>query len=353
MTRGRKALLAVLALALAVLLWLSLPQPSTPPAISARPALNRDDALERLRRLEARDDSARLYPPCRTLVLDHGVKTPRAYVLLHGFTNCPRQFGTLARLLYDDGANVLVPRMPRHGLANAGRSVLSDLTAAELVATSAEAVDIARGFGDRVSVVGLSSSAVVAAWLAQHRTDIDQVLLIAPSFAPKDVPEALAVRLSNALLRIPGIFIPWDPEHKRPYGPKSAYAGFSTHALASVYELGAQVLRAKPPARGTQVLLVTTPHDEGVNNGIARGLEKRWLDQGADLRSFEFPAAAWVHHDMIDPEQPYERVAVVYPLLREFLDTGRAPTLADSAAYGRDSTRASAKAPDQAGAAPP
>jgi carboxylesterase len=315
--------------------------------------VNRDEALERLRRLEARDDTVALYPPCRTLVLDHGVKTPRAYVVLHGFTNCPRQFGTLARLLYDGGANVIVPRMPRHGLANAPKSVLSDLTAAELVATSGEAVDIAGGLGDHVSVVGLSSGAVIAAWLAQHRADIDQILLIAPSFAPKDVPEWLAVPLSNALLRISDVFIPWDPEHKRPYGPKSAYAGFSTHALARVYELGAHVLGAKPPARGTRVLLVTTPLDEGVNNEIAGELGKRWLEQGADVRSFEFPAAAWVHHDMIDPEQPYERVAVVYPLLRKFLDTGQAPTLADSAAYGRDSTRASAEAPDQAGAAPP
>ena len=353
MTRRRKALLAILALALAALLWLFLPPPWTPPATSARPALSRDDALERLRRLEARDDSVRLYPSCRTLVLDHGVKTPRAYVLLHGFTNCPRQFGTLARLLYDDGANVLVPRMPRHGIAHAPKSVLSDLTSAELVETSGEAVDIARGLGDHVSVVGLSSSAVVAAWLAQHRADIEQVLLIAPSFAPKYVPERLAVPLSNALLRVPDLFIPWDPEHKWPYGPKSAYAGFSAYALARVYELGAHVLRTKPPARGTRVLIVTTPHDEGVNNGIARDLAAGWAKRGADVRSFEFPPAAWVHHDMIDPEQPYERVAVVYPLLRAFLVTGRAPTLADSAAYGRGSTRAAAETRDQAGPAPP
>jgi carboxylesterase len=353
MTRGRKALLAVLALVLAALLWLFLPRPWTPPPSSARPALSRDDALERLRRLEARDDSVRLYPPCRTLVLDHGVKTPRAYVILHGFTNCPRQFGALARLLYDDGANVLVPRMPRHGLANAPTSVLSDLTTAELVATSGEAVDIARGLGDRVSIVGLSSSAVVAAWLAQHRTDLDQVLLIAPSFAPRDVSEGLAVPLSNALLRIPDVFIPWDPEHKQPYGPKSAYAGFSTHALARVYELGTHVLGTKPPMRGTRVLLVTTSHDEGVNNEIARELERRWLEQGADVRSFEFPAEAWVHHDMIDPEQPYERVEVVYPLLRKFLVTEQAPTLADSAAYGGGPMRVAAEVPIQAGAAPP
>jgi hypothetical protein len=352
MTRGRKTALAILAVVLAALLWLLLPTEWNPPSARARPARNRDEAIQRLHRLEALDDSAALYPPCRTFVLDHGTRTERAYVLLHGFTNCPRQFGALAQLLYDGGANVLVPRMPRHGLANASTHVLADLTADELTRTAGEAVDIARGLGKRVTVVGLSSSAVVAAWLAQERADLDQVLLIAPSFAPKDVPEAVAIPLSNALLRIPDVFVAWDPKHERPDGPKSAYAGFSTHALARVYALGARVLEGGPPAPGTRVLVVTTPRDEGVNNEVVLELARRWAGRGVDVRSFEFPAAAWVRHDMIDPEQPYQRVAVVYPLLRKMLETGRAPTLADSTATTSDSTRAAAGAA-QAGAAPP
>jgi hypothetical protein len=88
-----------------------------------------------------------------------------------------------------------------------------------------------------------------------------------------------------------------------------------------------------------------------VNNEVVLELARRWAGRGVDVRSFEFPAAAWVRHDMIDPEQPYQRVAVVYPLLRKMLETGRAPTLADSTAYTSDSTRAPGAA--QAGAAPP
>ena len=350
MTRGRKALLAILAIVLAALFWLLLPTEWNPPSARARPALNRGEALERLHRLEALDDPAGLEPACRTLVLDHGARAERAYVLLHGFTNCPRQFGALAQILYDGGANVLVPRMPRHGLASASPHVLADLTADELTRTAGEAVDIARGLGKRVTVVGLSSSAVVAAWLAQQRADLDQVLLIAPSFAPKDVPEAIALPFSNALLRVPDVFVPWDPEKKWSSGPTSAYAGFSTHALARVYALGARVLEGGLPAPGTQVLVVTTPHDEGVNNEVAEALGKRWAARGVDVRSFEFPAAAWVHHDMIDPQQPYQRVSVVYPVLRTMLETGHA-TLADSAASVADSTRRAAMG--QAGAAPP
>lgn len=342
----RRMLVAILAI-LAALFWLLLPPRWTPPSAAAHPARSRDEALGRIRRLRALDESAALFAPCSTMVLDHGANTARVYVLLHGFTNCPRQFGDLAKLLYDDGANVLVPRMPRHGLANPSNHALASLTADELVATSGEAVDIAHGLGDHVTIVALSSSAVVAGWLAEQRNDLDQVMLIAPSLAPRSVPLWLAVPMANALLHLPDQFVPWDPKNERPAGPRSAYPGFSTRALARVYELGWYLLRDKPPARGTRVLLVTTPHDEGVNNDAVGLLGRRWAEEGGDVRSFEFPVEANVHHDMIDPEQPYQRVSVVYPVLRKLLETGSA-TLADSAAYAEPSA-----ATDQGGTASP
>jgi len=48
----------------------------------------------------------------RTELLTHGVRTPRVIVLFHGVTNCPAQFDSLGRLLYERGANVLIPRLP-------------------------------------------------------------------------------------------------------------------------------------------------------------------------------------------------------------------------------------------------
>ena len=39
-----------------------------------------------------------------------------AVVLIHGFTDSPRQFAELADSLYAAGDNVLVPRLPHHAL---------------------------------------------------------------------------------------------------------------------------------------------------------------------------------------------------------------------------------------------
>ncbi len=334
--KGWRTVVFALVLVLAATLGLLLRPPRwTPPPMASHPVSSYAEAITRLRRLEERDDAAAVRAECRTRFLGHGGRTARCYVLLHGFTNCPRQFERLAELLYEDGANVLLPRMPRHGIAGPGKTVLADLTAAELVASVEEALDIAHGLGDRVSVVGLSTSAVAAAWSAEHRADLDQVMLIAPAFAPKDVPEVVAIQLANALLHAPNFFVWWDPKRKEDVpGPKSAYPGFASRALASMYQLGAHTLEEakRPPAPGARALIVTTARDEGVNNAVTRELAKRWRRSGVTVEELEFPVETGVHHDMIDPEQPYQRVALTYPLIRRFLETGRAPLLADSLA---------------------
>jgi carboxylesterase len=58
---------------------------------------------------------------CRTQLLTHGKRTARAVLLLHGYTDCPRQMTGLARRFFEKGYNVYVPptlsrrRLTRHG----------------------------------------------------------------------------------------------------------------------------------------------------------------------------------------------------------------------------------------------
>ena len=285
----------------------------------SRPAIGYDDALGRFLTLRERDDST-INTECHTILWTHGRKVERAIVLLHGFTNCPKQFEPFGAELYRMGWNVLIPRIPRQGRANVMTEDLSRLTAEELVASGEEAVDIAHGLGERVTVVGLSSSAVVAAYLAQHRSDVDQAVLIAPALAPKGMPDFAARRVTNVLLALPNMFVWWDPEKKAASpGPKQCYPRFPTHGLAQVYRLGfltsAEAGREKP--RASSIVIVTSASDDAVNNASVRDLDRRWIARGAAIRSFEFPKALGIHHDMIDPDQPYQRVAQVYPALLE------------------------------------
>src|SRR5437660_4567140 len=143
-----------------------------------RPEPGYDAAMARLDSTYARDGGD-IRPECRTRLIPSGSRTDRVIVLLHGFTNCPKQFERLGEALAGRGYNVLIPRLPWHGEGNLMTTDLSRLTAEELVAAGEDAVDIAHGLGRHVTVVGLSWSAVLAAWLAQHRTDVDCAVLLA------------------------------------------------------------------------------------------------------------------------------------------------------------------------------
>src|SRR5689334_21949813 len=71
------------------------------------PATDYAGALDRLAMLQALDDDA-INPVCRSRGLLHGHKTDHAVLLLHGLTNCPRQWARFGTLLHEQGVNVLL-----------------------------------------------------------------------------------------------------------------------------------------------------------------------------------------------------------------------------------------------------
>lgn len=314
----RRALFVTAAGGLAIAgAWVALGAFRAVPLEPPRPSPTYEDAIARVDAIRSREGPD-VNPLCRTRVLGAGRRTERVVVLLHGFTNCPKQFDSLAADLSRRGVNVLVPRIPRHGMADRMSPALRLLTAEELTRAGEEAVDIAHGLGERVTVVGLSSSAVLAGWLAQHRPDVDGAVLLAPSFAPRGMPGAIARRLTGALLRSPNFFVWWDRRLRAGLpGPRQCYPRFASRGLAEVYRLGYSLLddaaRGAPAAK--RLAVVTTTGDEGVNNDLTADLARRWRARGARVETFEFPDSLGIHHDMIDPEQPYQRVAVTYPTI--------------------------------------
>lgn len=309
--------LAALILAAAIS-WIALAGPSGPLTVPpARPAASYEEGLARFASI-ARRDGPEVNPVCRSLLLAHGERTSRAVVLLHGFTNCPKQFLPLARALYDAGANVVVPRIPRHGWRDRMTGELARLTGREMVDAAAEAVDAARGLGDSVIVVGLSSTAVAAAAIAERRADVARAVLLAPALAPKGFSPAGARRLATLMIHVPNRFIWWDSKQKEALdGPTQCYPRFPTRALGEVYRLGSLVLvdaEERSPAVKS-IAVVTTAADDAVANGPIATLSRRWRSHGAGVREYQFAESLAVLHDMIDPEQIGARVDVVYPVL--------------------------------------
>src|SRR5829696_3752629 len=118
---------------------------------TSHPAQSFDDALRRVKQFQAQDTDL-IHPKSQTLFLSHGRKTPRAILLLHGYTDSVHQYDVLSKLLFDAGHNVFIPRLPHHGYLDRLSAHHSTLTADELIEWVNTVTDIAVGLGDTLTV---------------------------------------------------------------------------------------------------------------------------------------------------------------------------------------------------------
>jgi olefin beta-lactone synthetase len=321
--RRRTMLLAFAPAALVGLLALSFIPPDTRGIVSRPdPAKDYAQAMQRVASLQARD-TPEIRDDCRTILMAHGRRTERAIVLLHGLTNCPRQFERLGATLSDQGHNVLIARLPRHGLEHRMTSELGRLRAQEVAAFTDQVVDAAAGLGQRVTVVGLSLGANAAAWATQERVEVDRAILIAPALGLPGLPNWLSGPSVHYFADTPNRFHWWDRDRRENLpGPPQVYPRFATRALGEMLKLG-HAVRARAQTRAPaarEILLVSVGGDKAVSNGLIAALARTWRAHGGKVQEYEFPAALGLNHDVIDPDQVGARIDIVYPRLLAWVE---------------------------------
>jgi alpha-beta hydrolase superfamily lysophospholipase len=290
-----------------------------PPA--SNPARTFEEAVERARDVQARDDD-RIAPNARTMLLDHGQRRPLALVLFHGLTNHPGQYVEFAPQAHARGANVYVPRMPYQGYENRMTKALARLKAEQLIAAAYDAVDIARGLGEHVAVLGISAGGLQCAYLGQFRDDVDLSVPVAPDFGILQLSHGVTLSLAWIIEHVPNMFLWWDPRVRQRQRPATAYPRFPTHALMQTLRIGDAVYRAAEDCapRARRIATVVNRADPAVNNAVTKDVDERWRR----LRKDGIDYVEWrdlpENHDIIDPDNDLARTGVVYPRLLEVLD---------------------------------
>ena len=272
-------------------------------------------AVERIEALQAQEASLPLSPQCQLKFMTQGQKAEQAIVFVHGYTNCPEQFGDLGQQFYDLGYNVLIVRAPHHGLVDRMTADQARLTAEELAAYADDVVDIAQGLGEHVALAGISMGATTTAWAALHRSDLDLAVLISPAFGFQMIPCSITAPAVNAFLALPNSYMWADSELKEESGTEYTYPRRSTRALAQTLLLGmavqAQSADAAPAARS--MLVITNANDPSVDNGLTAEMVAAWREGDVDVETYEFAAELQLQHDLISPWQQTQQV--VYPVL--------------------------------------
>ncbi len=115
------------------------------------------------------DSEALERPSTGPLVLDHGERRDHAVVLVHGLSDSPFFMCALARTFFEAGANVVLPLLSGHGLAEPLPGAHAPNLAERWKADGEAALAFARTRGERVSAGGLSTGGVLAVWLQTRR----------------------------------------------------------------------------------------------------------------------------------------------------------------------------------------
>ena len=83
----------------------------------------------------------------------------------------------------------------------------------------------------------------------------------------------------------------------------------------SIYEAS-----KKRSAAAQSVLVVTNAADAAVNNNIMLKVAKNWQTNGLkQLETYQFDAKYKLIHDVIDPGQKQQNIAVTYPILLDLI----------------------------------
>ena len=307
----------ILLVFLVIILLLGLiPASTTPIESNPDPAGSYEEAMQRFDAVKAGEEGILMSPLSTSQLMTHGEKTDIAYILIHGWTNSPHQWVPFGQLLFDRGHNVLILRIPYHGLESHDVGELAQITPEELGQYADNAVDLAAGLGEEVNVVGLSVGGEIASWIAQNRDDVNVVMPISPLFGLDHLPVVLDYFLINLASRVPNISLT-DPEEPV---REHVYRGESSKGVAEALRFGQTVFgQAKESAPAvSEIIVVTNDNDTTVDNRSTSELADLWEDSGEQITRYGFPKELGFPHNSIDPTSNDE-TDIVYAKLLELL----------------------------------
>jgi len=312
----------ILALVLSSMVFWMAFRPISMQQLESRPApvLNYEEAVARVKSMQEADNEDLAWDVCVTKLYDQGRQTEHVIVLLHGFTACPQQFNELGKQYFEAGHNVFIPRLPYHGLSDRLTDALVNLSAENLAAFGDRVIDIAHGLGKKITVMGISGSGTLVAWLAQNRADLDFAFSVAPMLGLAFIPASLTRLVERFALLLPNFFLWWDPRTKanNPYSIYYAYPRYPSHALVEIMRL-AMITRAqaaKSPPAAKSITLIVNDAEPAVSNAEILILLKLWRKHGvANLSEYHFDKDMKLPHDIITPGTPGVPIGDVHPRL--------------------------------------
>jgi len=194
-------------------------------------------------------------------------KTPISIIYLHGYSATRQETAPLSDEIASElRANLYYARLTGHGR---GGDAMTEATVNSWLNDTNEALEIGKRLGDKVIVIGASTGATLAAWLAEQ-SNTDEVLayiLLSPNFGPRDPKSEILTFPWGAQIAdlINGPVYSWEP--KNPEHAKYWTHSYPTKALATMMTMVKFVRESNLGSIQKPVLVIYSPTDQVVNAG--------------------------------------------------------------------------------------
>ena len=283
---------------------------------SPDPAENYEEAVKRFEQVRESENGILMDDAAASILMTQGEKTDKVYVLIHGWTNSPFQWAAFGKLLYERGHNVLIMRLPYHGLASQSAGETQYATPDLLRDYADNTIDIAAGLGDEIHVVGLSAGGAVTAWVAQNRPDVARAMAVSPMFGLGKSTKQSDYWITNAAIRLPNINVS-DP---RKEDQAHLYQGQSTTGVANALLFERAIFEQAGAGKTavSDIIIVTNDNDHTVSNVRTADLVTLWEAMGTTVITHTLAEELGHPHDSIDPSAN-ENVDEVYGILLDLL----------------------------------
>jgi alpha-beta hydrolase superfamily lysophospholipase len=256
-------------------------------------------------------------------------------VMYHGYTAGTWQFEILARQAYDQGYNVVIPRLPGHGLKDkAGKEDPSQLRDAknwqDYEQFGDETYAMAKGLGGPISTLGLSVGGNIAMSVAE-RHPVGKVVAYAPFLKPVGAGGTIADVvhvLDKVTFGLAGralALIPWswgkECEAQTASGQRPGHSKFSLGTLYGAAEFGRKVT-ANAGKITAPIEYFTTGSDDAADEETIR---KAFQAEGGDDGWYFYPKAEGIPHPMVHPmeDKGKGQTPELYRMTMQFLNSGK------------------------------
>lgn len=247
-------------------------------------------------------------------------RAPWAVVFLHGFSASRQELAPLPELVAQGlGGHVFYTRLAGHGQPG---EALGKATVADWKADALEALAIGQLLGERVLVIGNSTGATLAAWLAQQEAarQVAAYVMVSPNFGPKD-PWAQVINWpwGRQLARLVQ-----GPE--RSYPPRSELKArywthrYPTEALFPMMALVDHVHRSPLEWIQAPLLMLVSPRDSVISVEAAQAAFRRFGSPAKKLIEVNYSESLGQHILAGDIEDPKASA----PMAQQILDFVRA-----------------------------